>query len=222
MSGAAIEIIQAKGKNADGQEEAPMVVARAVYEHPLVVRLCHWINAVALFVMVGSGLQIFRAFPSFGTKIPQKDLLHWPRAFAIGGWLGGGLQWHLTFMWIYIATGVFYLGYQLFSGNYRQVLFTPRDIPGVWPMEALLLFRSEATGSRSLQPSAETRLHNRDRTGGSISTYRSRGVEADSILLAGVDDGRVSLCAHLALRSDVGDFVFCAGTSGDGDSAWVE
>ena len=106
----------------------------AVYEHPFAVRLCHWINAVALFVMVGSGLQIFRAFPSFGAKIPQKDLLHWPKAFAIGGWLGGALQWHLTFMWIYMATGLIYLGYQLFSGNYKQVLFVPRDIPGVWPM----------------------------------------------------------------------------------------
>jgi Ni/Fe-hydrogenase b-type cytochrome subunit len=134
MSGAVIEIIQPKGKTAEGEEEAPLVVARAVYEHPFVVRLCHWINVVALFVMVGSGLQIFRAFPSFGAKIPENDLLHWPKAFAIGGWLGGALQWHLTFMWIYMATGVLYLGYQIFSGNYRQVLFTHRDIPGVWPM----------------------------------------------------------------------------------------
>ena len=86
------------------------------------------------FVLVGSGLQIFRAFPSFGDKIPQKDLLNWPKAFAIGGWLGGALQWHLTFMWIYIATGLFYLGYQVFSLNYRQVLFMPSDVRGVWPM----------------------------------------------------------------------------------------
>ena len=49
-------------------------ITEAVYEHPFVVRLCHWLNAISLFVMVGSGLQIFRAFPSFGAKIPQKDL----------------------------------------------------------------------------------------------------------------------------------------------------
>src|SRR6266568_7544730 len=60
----------------------------AVYEHPFIVRFCHWVNAIALFVMVGSGLQIFRAFPSFGAKIPQKDLLNWPKSLAIGGWLG--------------------------------------------------------------------------------------------------------------------------------------
>ena len=62
-------------------------VTEAVHEHPFVVRLCHWVNAVSLFVMAGSGLQIFRAFPSFGAKIPQKDLLNWPKAFALGGWL---------------------------------------------------------------------------------------------------------------------------------------
>jgi Ni/Fe-hydrogenase b-type cytochrome subunit len=111
-------------------EEAFTVVC----EHPWAVRFSHWLNVIALLVMVGSGLQIFRAFPSFGSKIPQKDLLHWPKAFAIGGWLGGGLQWHLTFMWIYLGTGIFYIAYQAFSGNYRQVLFTPRDVGGVWPM----------------------------------------------------------------------------------------
>jgi Ni/Fe-hydrogenase b-type cytochrome subunit len=107
---------------------------QAVYEHPWPVRFSHWLNAVALFVLVGSGLQIFRAFPSFGAKIPQKDLLNWPKAFAIGGWLGGALQWHLTFMWIYIATGLFYLGYEAFSRNYRQVLVVPDDVRGIWPM----------------------------------------------------------------------------------------
>jgi hypothetical protein len=47
-------------------------VSQAVYEHPFIVRLCHWVNAVSLFVMVGSGLQIFRAFPSFWGKDPPK------------------------------------------------------------------------------------------------------------------------------------------------------
>ncbi len=115
----------------------------AVYEHPYIVRLCHWVNTVALFVLVGSGLQIFRAFPSFGAKIPEKELIDWPKSLALGGWLGGALQWHLTFMWIYMATGALYVGYQIFSGNYRQVLFTPRDLPGVWPMIRYYFFFGE-------------------------------------------------------------------------------
>ena len=106
----------------------------AANEHPWAVRFTHWVNAISLFVMIGSGLQIFRAFPSFGSKIPQKDLLIWPKDYALGGWLGGGLQWHLTFVWIYVASGLFYIAYEVFSGNWRQIVFVPKDLPGVWPM----------------------------------------------------------------------------------------
>jgi Ni/Fe-hydrogenase b-type cytochrome subunit len=109
-------------------------VAPAAYEHPSVVRFCHWLNAISLFVLIGTGLQIFRAFPSFGPKIPQKNLLTVPKDFSLGGWLGGALQWHLTFMWVFIGTGLLYIAYEAISGNWREVLFLPRDLKGVWPM----------------------------------------------------------------------------------------
>ncbi len=106
----------------------------AAYEHPFPIRFCHWLNSVSLLVLVASGLRIFMAFPSFGPKVPQKDFLHVPPLLTLGGWLGGALQWHFTFLWIYNATGALYLGYHILSGHYRQVLFTPRDLRGVWPM----------------------------------------------------------------------------------------
>jgi Ni/Fe-hydrogenase b-type cytochrome subunit len=119
-------------------EKKPEVVhaaeVRAAYEHPFAIRLTHWVNAVSVFVLVTSGLRIFRAFPSFGPKIPEQDLIDIPKAITLGGWLGGALQWHFTFMWLFAASGVVYLSYQLFNGHYRTVLFTPKDIPGVWPM----------------------------------------------------------------------------------------
>jgi Ni/Fe-hydrogenase b-type cytochrome subunit len=113
--------------------EEPDLV-RAAYEHPLAIRITHWVNAISLFVMVTSGLRIFRAFPSFGPKIPEKVLLDIPKSLTLGGWLGGALQWHFTFMWLFVASGLFYVAYQVISGHYRTMLFTPRDIPGVWPM----------------------------------------------------------------------------------------
>jgi hypothetical protein len=97
-------------------------------------RICHWLNAVSLFVLIGSGLRIFIAFPSFGPKIPQHNFLTVPKALTIGGWLGGALQWHFTFMWIFVGTGLFYVVYQVVTGNFREVLFLPRDAKGVWPM----------------------------------------------------------------------------------------
>ena len=110
-------------------------VRAPVYEHPWAVRFCHWANAVSMAVMAMSGLQIFSAFPSFGAKIPQADLIERiPEAVRLGGWLGGALQWHFTFMWVFAATALLYVVSQIVSGRFRTVLFTPRDLPGVWPM----------------------------------------------------------------------------------------
>jgi Ni/Fe-hydrogenase b-type cytochrome subunit len=114
-------------------EKEPELV-RSAYEHPLMIRITHWVNAISLFVMVTSGLRIFRAFPTFGPKIPEQVLIDIPKSLTLGGWLGGALQWHFTFMWFFAASGVLYLAYQFLSGHYRTVMFTVKDIPGVWPM----------------------------------------------------------------------------------------
>jgi Ni/Fe-hydrogenase b-type cytochrome subunit len=103
-------------------------------EHPAIVRLCHWGFALALLVLIGSGLEVFAAFPSFGEKLPQSDLFMPPSTVRIGGWLGGALQWHYTFGWLLAAAMVVYVGYQILSGNGRQVMFGARDVRGVWPM----------------------------------------------------------------------------------------
>ena len=107
---------------------------RASYEHSLAIRLMHWLNAIALFVMAGSGLRIYLAFPAFGDKLPPHDFFLFPDRYSIGGWLGGALQWHFTFMWLFLGTGLIYVFYQLITGTWRQVLFVPRDLGGVWPV----------------------------------------------------------------------------------------
>src|SRR5258706_8440602 len=129
--------------------EEPALV-RAAYEHPLPIRITHWVTAISLFVLVASGLRIFRAFPSFGPKIPEKVLLDVPKSLTLGGWLGGALQWHFTFMWIFAASGVVYLAHQVASGHYPTMLFSPRAIPGVLPMAPPYFFfcpKSLAPGS---------------------------------------------------------------------------
>jgi Ni/Fe-hydrogenase b-type cytochrome subunit len=103
-------------------------------EHPLVVRLCHWLSALATAVLIGSGLELFTAFPSFGDKLPPREVFVPPDFMRLGGWLGGALQWHLTFAWLFLMTGIVYVTYQLASGNYRQVLFRKADAAAVWPI----------------------------------------------------------------------------------------
>ena len=108
--------------------------SRSTFLHPVVVRLTHWLNAIVLVVMAGSGLEIFAAFPSFGGKIPQHDLIELPEALRLGGWLGGALQWHFTFAWLFTAGGMAYVSYQVLSGRWRQTAFRLSDVRGVWPM----------------------------------------------------------------------------------------
>jgi Ni/Fe-hydrogenase b-type cytochrome subunit len=109
-------------------------MASARLEHPPLVRLSHWISALAIGILIGSGLQIFAAFPSFGDKVPEHVLFIPPSSILLGGWLGGALQWHLTFAWIFAGAGIAYVVYQIGSGNYRQVLFVRGDVPAVLPM----------------------------------------------------------------------------------------
>lgn len=124
-SGLAIETVEVEGKG-----------ARRIFaeEHPWLVRFTHWLNAISLAVMTMSGLQVYMAFPSFGAKIPQADFLHAPEALRLGGWLGGALQWHLTFAWLFTLTGVAYVLYLVVSGHWRRVILLPKELGGIWPM----------------------------------------------------------------------------------------
>ena len=107
---------------------------RPQLEHPAVVRVCHWALALASAVLIGSGLEVFAAFPAFGEKLPQSVLFVPPPFLRIGEWLGGALQWHFTFAWLLAAAMVVYLAFQIVSGNVGQVWFEPGDVRGVWPM----------------------------------------------------------------------------------------
>jgi thiosulfate reductase cytochrome b subunit len=92
-----------------------MEAARWVLVHPLVVRITHWINALAVLVMVGSGWTIYNASPLF-------DAFSFPQALTLGGWLAGALQWHFAAMWLLAINGVVYVLYGIVSGHFRRKL----------------------------------------------------------------------------------------------------
>ncbi len=82
--------------------------------HPLVVRVCHWANALAVLIMITSGWAIYDASPLF----------HWnfPYQITLGGWLAGALQWHFAGMWLFAINGLVYLVYGVTSGHFRRKL----------------------------------------------------------------------------------------------------
>lgn len=82
--------------------------------HPLIVRIAHWTNALAVLVMVASGWRIYNASPLFGFAFPDD--------VTLGGWLAGALQWHFAAMWLLGLNGLVYVGYGVFSGHFRRKL----------------------------------------------------------------------------------------------------
>jgi thiosulfate reductase cytochrome b subunit len=90
--------------------------------HPLMVRITHWVNVIAMLIMIFSGWRIYNASPIFPFKFPV-DL-------TLGGWLGGALQWHFAAMWVLAINGLAYLLYGLFAGHFKAnfLPLTPRAV----------------------------------------------------------------------------------------------
>jgi thiosulfate reductase cytochrome b subunit len=107
-------------------ETAPTPVTQ-----PWLIRLTHWVNAVVLVIMAGSGLQILVAFPAFGPRGEPYGWYPWngsrpPEALTIGGWLAGARHWHFAFAWILVANGLAYLVYLATSREWKRRCFLPR------------------------------------------------------------------------------------------------
>ncbi|HZR69525.1 MAG TPA: cytochrome b/b6 domain-containing protein [Burkholderiales bacterium] len=90
--------------------------------HPLVVRVTHWINLLAVLIMVTSGWRIYNASPLFA--------FHFPNDITLGGWLAGALQWHFAALWLLVINGLVYVTYGIVSGHFRRKLLpiSPRAV----------------------------------------------------------------------------------------------
>jgi len=90
--------------------------------HPRWVRVTHWINALAMLMMIGSGWQIYDASPLFDFEFP--------RQIALGNWLAGALLWHFAAMWLLVINGVVYVALGIMTGRFRRKLLPirPREV----------------------------------------------------------------------------------------------
>ena len=82
---------------------------------PAWVRITHWINALAVVLMVMSGWQVYDASPIF-------PVLRFPAPITLGTWLGGALLWHFAVMWLLVTNFLVYVGLNLASGRLRRKL----------------------------------------------------------------------------------------------------
>ncbi len=103
--------------------------------HPVWVRITHWVNAVAMVVMIGSGWEIYNASPLFPFRFPQN--------ITLGGWLAGALLWHFAALWLLVVNGLVYIALGLATGRFRRKLVPIR------PGEVLADTKAALTGKLS-------------------------------------------------------------------------
>jgi thiosulfate reductase cytochrome b subunit len=98
------------------------------FQHPLIIRLTHWLNFIALGIMVMSGLRIYNASPIW-------EFLKIPPSLTLGGWLAGARQWHFFGMWLFFLNGIVWVVYNIASRHGRRTtLFSKSDASGLFPM----------------------------------------------------------------------------------------
>jgi thiosulfate reductase cytochrome b subunit len=102
----------------ESAETARVVPALRPVVHPLWLRITHWINALAVIVMIGSGWEIYNASPLFAFTFPQ--------SITIGSWLAGALLWHFAAMWVLAINGLVYLVLGIVTGRFRRKLLPLR------------------------------------------------------------------------------------------------
>ena len=88
--------------------------------HPAALRVMHWINAVAIILLILSGWKIYNDDVLIGW-------LHFPDWMVLGVWAQHGLQWHFFAMWLLMINGLCYLCYGFATGRFRRKLLP------IWP-----------------------------------------------------------------------------------------
>jgi len=93
--------------------------AGTVLVHPIWVRITHWINALAMLMMIASGWRIYNASPLFPFEFPD--------AVVTGGnGLADALRWHFAAMWLLVINGIVYVTLGIVSGRFRRKLLPIR------------------------------------------------------------------------------------------------
>ena len=127
---------------------APRITVPLVKRYHGLVRLTHWLNAILLVGLIGSGIRIYEAFPHFGWKgrlLPVPNPFEaqrfggFPSWAKLGSSLAPALSWHLALAWPFLLGGALYLLYLLASGEWRSLLFRPRDVKPALQMQLYYL-----------------------------------------------------------------------------------
>jgi len=106
---------------------------RAEQHHSIVVRVTHWLMALAVLAMIGSGWGIYNASPIFGFRFPEALTLGGDVQVALA-WhndpgVATAIAWHLSTMWVLLLSFFIFVSWGALSGHFRRDFLpvTPRS-----------------------------------------------------------------------------------------------
>jgi len=113
-----------------------MMPDRDEQRHPLSRRILHWVMAVSILVMIGSGWRIYNASPIFG-------FILFPDWLTLGGdvqnslarhgdpGVASAIAWHFAAMWTLAVSYLLFVGWGLITGHFWRD-FLPVTPKSVW------------------------------------------------------------------------------------------
>jgi thiosulfate reductase cytochrome b subunit len=100
------------------------VPAQHVQTHPIAVRITHWLMALSILIMIGSGWRIYNASPIFGFSFPDWAVLGGDVDAALARHndpgVASGIAWHFAAMWVLFVSYLLYLLWGALSGHFRR------------------------------------------------------------------------------------------------------
>ena len=90
--------------------------------HALAVRIAHWLMALSILIMIGSGWRIYDASPIFGFRFPVWATLGGDVETALAvhndPGVATGIAWHFAAMWLLLLGYLLFVGWGVFSGHF--------------------------------------------------------------------------------------------------------
>jgi thiosulfate reductase cytochrome b subunit len=115
--------------------------------HPLARRIAHWVMALSILVMIGSGWRIYNASPIFDFRFPEWLTLGGDVEMALARHGDPGvataIAWHFAAMWLLAVSYIVFMLWGILSGHFWRDFLPvgPRSIAR--DMVAALTFRLE-------------------------------------------------------------------------------
>jgi thiosulfate reductase cytochrome b subunit len=100
--------------------------------HPLILRIAHWLLALSVLILIGSGWRIYDASPIFSFRFPVWATLGGDVDTALA-WhndpgVATAIAWHLAAIWLFFTAILLLIGHGALSGHFRRdwLPLTPR------------------------------------------------------------------------------------------------